>query len=358
MVGRRLGLVVAVVAVVGSSLVGGVSCFGTAPEVVVNTWPFVDATREAWSVLRTEDALTAVEKGVSVCEVEQCDHTVGYGGSPDEWGQTTLDAMIMNGDTMEAGSAVNLHATKQAISAARLVMETTNHTILAGRDADEFARAMGLAQGSLVTNFSKALWSQWERGACQPNYRRNVHPNPRDSCGPYAPNAGAGDRKGGVGAARSPVGTFGRNNHDTIAMIALNSRGSMAAGTSTNGATHKVPGRLADSGVPGSGAYVDSEVGGCGATGDGDVMMRFVPCYQVVESMRRGMSPKSAVEEALGRIRRRHPTFQGALLALDKNGNHAGATNCMDFHYSLASADHPDVRVIEVQASVPCPSST
>ena len=87
-----------------------------------------------------------------------------------------------------------------------------------------------------------------------------------------------GEPGAGTHAARTaPVGTFGRKNHDTIAMIALNAEGSMAAGTSTNGATHKVPGRLADSGVPGSGAYVDSEAGGCGATGDGDVMMRFVP---------------------------------------------------------------------------------
>ena len=65
-------------------------------------------------------------------------------------------------------------------------------------------------------------------------------------------------------------------------MVARDATGSMAAATSTNGATHKVPGRLADSGVVGSGAYVDTEVGGCGATGDADTMMRFVPCYQVL----------------------------------------------------------------------------
>ena len=53
--------------------------------------------------------------------------------------------------------------------------------------------------------------------------------------------------------------------------------------------------------------------------------------------MRRGLSPKEAVDDAIGRIRARHPTFQGALLALDREGRHAGATNCMDFHYSVAS---------------------
>ena len=159
-----------------SSVLGAPAAHGRPGKaVVLNTWPFVNATIKAYSVLRqTDDVLRAVELGVSTCETEQCDHTVGYGGSPDEIGQTTLDAMIMNGDTIEVGSAVNLHQTKSAISAARLVMERTNHTMLAGRDADAFAEMMGLPQSTLITNFSRSLWSQWKANSCQPNYRRNV----------------------------------------------------------------------------------------------------------------------------------------------------------------------------------------
>ncbi len=78
-------------------------------------------------------------------------------------------------------------------------------------------------------------------------------------------------------------------------------------------------------------------------------MMRFVPCYQVVESMRQGLSAQQAVDEALGRIRRRHPRFQGALVALDRAGNHAAATNCMPFTYAVATASHPQGRVIQVR---------
>lgn len=161
------------------------------PIIVVNTWPFVNATAKAWSVLTgtgqgNKDAVTAVVEGVSICENLQCDHTVGFGGSPDETGGVTLDALVMDGkpyflaffflvlhqlyvapgphthtlinhvlqrsgDTLDAGAAVALHSTRHAARAARLVMETTNHTMLAGKDADAFAASMGLPQSSLRT---------------------------------------------------------------------------------------------------------------------------------------------------------------------------------------------------------------
>ncbi|XP_030001987.1 N(4)-(beta-N-acetylglucosaminyl)-L-asparaginase-like [Sphaeramia orbicularis] len=67
--------------------------------LVINTWPFKDATAAAWDALQSGGSvLDAVEKGCARCETEQCDGSVGYGGSPDETGETTLDAMIMNGD--------------------------------------------------------------------------------------------------------------------------------------------------------------------------------------------------------------------------------------------------------------------
>ena len=67
--------------------------------VVINTWDFSEATQVAWQVLDVEggSAFDAVEQGCSKCEDLQCDGTVGYGGSPDENGETTLDAMIMDG---------------------------------------------------------------------------------------------------------------------------------------------------------------------------------------------------------------------------------------------------------------------
>ena len=118
-------------------------------------------------------------QGCSFCEVntKQCNFTVGYGGSPDEAGQTTLDAVIMDGvsfpvplfehlesaqsvvsavhmsqhsnmhclgeqDSLEVGAVGNLQRVRQAISTARRVLENTQHTLLAGLEATQFALEM------------------------------------------------------------------------------------------------------------------------------------------------------------------------------------------------------------------------
>ena len=90
--------------------------------------------------------------------------------------------------------------------------------------------------------------------------------------------------------------------------------------------------RVGDSPIVGSGAYVDNEVGGACATGDGDVMMRFLPAYQAVESMRNGMNPSQAADVAIRRIAKYYPNFSGAVLAIDKYGNHG---NFIYLFYSL-----------------------
>jgi hypothetical protein len=72
-----------------------------------------------------------------------------------------------------------------------------------------------------------------------------------------------------------------RYDHDTIAMAVVGADGSVVSGTSTNGARHKVHGRVGDSPIAGAGSYARASDGGCGGTGDGDIMVRFLPCYQV-----------------------------------------------------------------------------
>ncbi|CAG2064726.1 unnamed protein product, partial [Timema podura] len=125
----------------------------------------------------------------------------------------------------------------------------------------------------------------------------NVSPDPASSCGPYKPATNSLTTK----QHQQRGGKFGgEGNHDTIGMIAIDNQGKIAAGTSTNGASHKIPGyvvnqgkiaagtatngaitkipgRVGDSPIPGAGAYADGEVGAAAATGDGDVMMRFLP---------------------------------------------------------------------------------
>lgn len=184
-------------------------------------------------------ALDAVEQGCSTCETLQCDGTVGFGGSPDENGETTLDAMIMDGETHAVGAVGCLRRVKNAIGVARKVLEHTGHTLLVGELATDFAIKMGFPEENLSTEFSQKMHNDWKGEKCQPNFWRNVRPDPTTSCGPYGPtslptsNSGSGAR---------PNSNIDRFNHDTISMVAIDSEGRIASGTSSNGARHKIPG--------------------------------------------------------------------------------------------------------------------
>ncbi|MGH0153223.1 UNVERIFIED_CONTAM: hypothetical protein FKN15_049596 [Acipenser sinensis] len=105
-------------------------------------------------------------------------------------------------------------------------------------------------------------------------------------------------------------------------MIVISKTGHVAAGTSTNGAKHKIPGRVGDSPIAGAGAYADSTVGGAAATGDGDVMMRFLPSYQAVEYMSSGIDPTTACRKVIDRIKKYYPGFFGAVICANTTGGY------------------------------------
>ncbi|XP_003415873.1 N(4)-(beta-N-acetylglucosaminyl)-L-asparaginase [Loxodonta africana] len=292
--------------------------------LVLNTWPFRNATEAAWRTLASGGSpLDAVESGCAVCEREQCDGTVGFGGSPDEFGETTLDAMIMDGTTMDVGAVGALRRVKNAIGVARKVLEYTTHTLLAGESATKFAESMGFVNEDLSTNASRALHSAWLARNCQPNYWRNVVPDASTYCGPYKPKPPGVSEQDGT----TCKGTGDTHSHDTIGMIVIHKTGHTAAGTSTNGLKFKIPGRVGDSPVPGSGAYADDTAGAAAATGDGDTLMRFLPSYQAVEYMRRGVDPTIACQKVISRIQKYFPKFFGAVLCANVTGNYGAACN-------------------------------
>jgi N4-(beta-N-acetylglucosaminyl)-L-asparaginase len=268
---------------------------------------------------------------------------VGYGGSPDENGETTLDAMIMDGVTHDVGAVGALRMVKNAISVARAVLEHSTHTMLVGDQATAFAVEMGFNTSNLTTPDSEKQWEQWRSKNCQPNYWIDVQPDPTKNCGPYSPLPPE------KSTSWNNMGEIDHNNHDTIGMVAIDINNNIAGGTSTNGLGHKIPGRVGDSPITGSGTYVDNDVGGCAATGDGDVMMRFLPCYHAVEKMRQGMLPKQAAEDAIRRIIAKYPAFTGAIVVLTKAGDHAGACHNWVFKYSVRNPSMNQVEVFTVQ---------
>jgi N4-(beta-N-acetylglucosaminyl)-L-asparaginase len=217
--------------------------------LVLNVWPFVNATMAGWAALNNGSSSTpwldAVEKVGNHCEdfPSQCGWSVGYGSNADESGDVTLDAMIMRGDTMDAGAVAYLKDVCNAISAARLVMEHTQHTILAGGAATQFAQQMGLPLQTLNTQRSTQAWQQRVAANCTPNCRVDVEP--ANSCGPYTPlppssNATDETPAGGIGGRRL-LGASGPRphhlvgSHDTVSMAAIGTDGKMAAGSTTNG---------------------------------------------------------------------------------------------------------------------------
>ena len=119
-------------------------------------------------------------------------------------------------------------------------------------------------------------------------------------------------------AAHKPDG------HDTIALLVLGKDGNIAGGCSTSGLGGKLPGRVGDSPIIGSGLYVDNEVGAAGSTGLGENVMRYCATFMIVEFMRQGMTPQEACVAIIHRIMHTEP--KGAelsinFIALDKFGH-------------------------------------
>lgn len=169
---------------------------------------------------------------------------MGFGGSPDENGETFLDAMIMDGTTKNAGSVGHLRNIRNAILVAKYVMKYTEHTLLVGQRATEFALQMGLEEQASETQDSVQKWTNWKQGNCQPNFwADSVAPNPRESCGPYQPisvNDVNFTEKSAGRKLRYEVSN--EKSHDTIGMIVIDDQKNVIAGTSTNGASFKIPG--------------------------------------------------------------------------------------------------------------------
>jgi len=324
-----------------------------ASVVVINTWsgPFEDATRAAYDALSSgKSVIDAVEIGCSVCEEKQCDTSVGFGNHPDTSAHTSLDALIMDGTSMDVGCVGYVKKYRSAISIARYVMQYTDETMLVGDGAEDFAHMMGFSERSATTSNSIAVYNQWVNASCQPNFYDNI-PEAEVGCGPYPPQPHPSSLHVSNNLSGKSKEWASRENHDTIGMVTLSltdDSTNMACGTSTNGASHKIAGRIGDSPIPGSGCYVKSSVGGAAATGDGDVMMRFAPSFAAVMFMEQGKSPEDACKMALQPIASAFPSFSGGMVCLNSAGEYGGAKYNMDFSYSVRTDQMKDVQVVNV----------
>src|SRR5438552_10246890 len=258
--------------------------------VVISTWDAgLEANKAAWKILNTGGrALDAVEAGVMVTEASQsC--CVGLGANPDRDGFVTLDACIMD-EFFNCGSVAFLERIKHPISVARRVMEKTQHVMLVGSGAQQFAIAEGfpLEEQKLSPNAQKAYDEWLKKSEYKPVI--NIENLPVRQAGskgldPFAP-------------AQFENGDW---NHDTIGMVAMDANGNLSGSCTTSGMAFKMRGRVGDSPIIGAGLFVDNEVGACTATGQGEDVIRISGSHIVVELMRQGLSPQEACRKAIER---------------------------------------------------------
>ncbi len=272
------------------------------PRVAIATWAHgLPAVKRALELLgKDQPALDAVEQGVVVVEDDPENQSVGRGGLPNRDGVVQLDAAVMRGADLMVGAVACLERIKNPVSVARRVLEKTNHVLLVGEGARAFARSQGFQEEEFLSEKSRAAWEKWKKEQEAP-----------------------------------------RKDHDTVGLIALDGTGEIAVAVSTSGLAWKLPGRVGDSPIVGAGYYADSKVGAAAATGIGEEVLRVAGSFLVVEGMRRGLEPRAAIDEALGRIRANPPRVpdqhsrQVGFIALRRDGEAAAASLEKGFQYAL-----------------------
>jgi N4-(beta-N-acetylglucosaminyl)-L-asparaginase len=267
--------------------------------VLISTWRFGKPANEAaWPILANGgSALDAAEVGVNVPELDPSETSVGKGGFPNALGEVELDAAVYWAPTRGFGAVAGLKRVAKAVSVARKVMEVTPHCMLVGESARWFAVSQGFEEEELLTEEARQAWEGWR-----------AHPE---------------------NAVKS---------HDTIGLLALDSRGDLCAATSTSGLAWKLPGRVGDSPLVGSGLYADNAVGAASATGLGEYIMRYCASFRIVESMRAGASPQTTCEDLIRWIATDRPDFAEkmiAVIALSKDGEVGAAASKQGFQYAV-----------------------
>jgi beta-aspartyl-peptidase (threonine type) len=186
-------------------------------------------------------ALEAVEAAVNSLEADPT-FDAGKGSFLNEIGEIELDAMIMDGRDLNFGAVAAVQNILHPVSLAKLVMEKSEHAMLVGRGAQQFADQMNIKQLSpeeLLTERELTFYDQIKN---DPDFLTH-HP-------------------------------FEGDSHDTVGAVALDVNGNLAAATSTGGTARKAQGRVGDSPIIGAGAYADNQLGAASATGWGESIMK------------------------------------------------------------------------------------
>ena len=290
-----------------------------------------------------KDVLDALIAGVNIVELDPEDTSVGYGGLPNAEGVVQLDASCMHGPRKRAGAVACIEGVRTPSLVAQKVMDYTDHHLIVGKDAQQFARGMGFKiEEDLNTERSRNLWLEWKRRTDPLHY---LDPVKREAAMREV------DRQMMAEGLIDPNHFYG-----TINCNGVNAKGEICGVTTTSGLSWKIPGRVGDSPILGAGLYVDGAVGAAGSTGRGEANLYSLASFLIVEEMRHGKPPKDAGMEALRRIKanqvekrllnpRGEPNFNINFYVVNATGEYAGVTMYNPGKLSFAVCDEKGPRL-------------
>lgn len=242
-----------------------------------------------------QSALDAVETMIR-CLEESGHFNAGMGSRQQLDGCQRMDAAVMEGTLLQAGAVAGLEGLCHPISAARVVMEKTDHVLVIGSHASKLALHFGLER----LERSRKSRSQHRASAIQTKNAKTL-------------------------ALYRKMAAY-----DTVGAVALDVCGTLAAGASTGGVSTMLPGRVGDSSLIGAGVYADNEAGAVSMTGLGEGIIRLAMAKHIVFAMKNGQKPLVAARHALKSLVKRVQGEAGCLvLAPDGQFAIRHVTPCM-----------------------------
>lgn len=268
---------------------------------------YTDALNEALEkgstiLARGGSALDAVEAAVKLMEDNPL-FNAGKGAVFTNEGKNELDAAVMDGATLSAGSVAGVTTIKNPIAAARAVMEKSPHVMMVGRGAEQFAAAQGLEIVDPSYFHTESRWRGLQRAKKQDSARVEM------------------DHADTAKKARLRQQENRDDKYGTVGAVALDQHGNLAAATSTGGMTNKKFGRVGDVPIIGAGTYANNKTVAISCTGWGEFFIRLVMAKTISDMMEFGkMNLKKAAGEM---IMKQLPALggDGGLIAVDKDGN-------------------------------------
>jgi L-asparaginase / beta-aspartyl-peptidase len=247
-------------------------------------------------------ALDAVEVAVSSMEDDSL-FNAGKGAVFTNEGRNELDAAIMNGQTLAAGSVAGVTTIKSPISAARAVMEKSPHVMMVGQGAEKFAQQQGLEVVDPSYFYTESRWKGLQKAKAEDSLKMQMDHT---------------DTSKKIMLKQQENKDY---KYGTVGAVALDRYGNLAAATSTGGMTNKKYGRVGDAPIIGAGTYANNATVAISGTGWGEYFIRLVMAKTISDMMEFGkMKLKAAADEM---VLKRLPALggDGGLIAVDKSGN-------------------------------------